>query len=409
MLSSGMVGIPDKDRRENSVNDNNKIIVMLTINKLIIGGAEQQFLELVKGLDQAHFKPIVVTLNPGGDLEPEVKNIPGVEYICLNRKGKFNFFTLFTMLRLLRKKHVDVIQPFLTPATFFTLVPAVINRTPARIITERGNKRSKPGLGYTIYLRTEDFFTRFADYVIPNSESGKSYLIKRGINPKRIRVIYNGINVQRLAPDPEKVARIRANMGVPAEGKIVGISASLTANKDHVTFLRAAKLVAKTNPQVKFAILGDGMLRPMLENLTKELGIESNVSFLGNQTEVGSYVSAFDIVCLCSAEPEGCSNSILEAMALGKPVIATNAGGNNELVTDGENGLVIPVQNPERLAEAILTYLRQPERARELGEHGRAMIASRFSLKRMVEDYEALFKEILQKNKTRSAAGKTKG
>jgi glycosyltransferase involved in cell wall biosynthesis len=382
---------------------NDRITVMLTINKMIIGGAEQQFLELVKGIDKTRFKTIVVTLNPGGDLEPEIKNIPGIEYICLDRKGKFNFFTLFTFLRLLKEKQVDVIQPFLTPATFFTLVPAVMSRTPVKIITERGNKRSKPGLGYSVYLRTEDFFTRFADCVIPNSESGKNYLIKRGINRNRIRVIYNGINTRRLAPDADKAARIKAGMGIPAGGTVVGISASLTANKDHVTFLKAAELVIQSNPQVRFAILGDGPLRPMLQNMAGESGIASNVSFLGNQTDVGSYLSTFDIVCLCSAEPEGCSNAILEAMALGKPVIATDAGGNSELVTEGKTGLIIPVRDPHRLAEAIMTCLRQPEKAREMGQQGREIIMSQFSLTRMVKDYETLFEDILKLKKNGSA------
>ncbi len=386
--------------------DKQKITVMLTINKMIIGGAEQQFLELAKGLDKSRFRLIVVTLYPGGDLEPEIKNIPNIEYICLNRKSKYNYVLLFTMLRLLRQKNVDVIQPFLTPATFFTLLPAVINRTPVKVITERGNKRSKPGLGHSFYLRIEDFFTRFTEYVVPNSESGKSYLIKRGINVDCIRVIYNGINISRLAPDPDKVARIKAAMGLPSNGIVVGISASLTANKDHATFLQAARLVSRAMPQVKFAILGDGPLGPMLKNMAGELGIESNVSFLGNQTDVGSYISMFDIACLCSAEPEGCSNSILEAMAFGKPVVATNAGGNNELIVDGETGLIVPVRNPERLAEAILTCLQQPERAREMGKRGESVIASRFSLERMVRDYEILFEEAIKLKRSRHSSKK---
>jgi glycosyltransferase involved in cell wall biosynthesis len=384
------------------VADNNKINVMLTINKMIIGGAEQQFLELVKGLDKTHFKPIVVTLQPGGDLEPEIKSLPGVEYICLNRKGKYNFVTLFTMLRLLRKKNVEIIQPFLTPATFFTLVPAVMNRTPVKIVTERGNSRAKPGFGYRIYLGIEDFFTRFADCVIPNSESGKKYLIKRGIDPAHIRVIYNGINTQRLAPDPEKAKRIRADMKLPPGGFIVGISASLTPNKDHITFLQATKLISQADPRIRFGILGDGPLAPALRDLAGELGIESKVSFLGNQTEVGSYLAAFDVICLCSAEPEGCSNAILEAMALGKPVIATDIGGNSELVRDNETGFLIPTRNPERLAGAVVTCVQQPERIREMGRRGRDLVVNRFSLRRMVQDYEKLFEDILQSKKTRS-------
>ena len=134
-----------------------RITVMLTINRMGIGGAEKQLLALIKGLDKKRFKPIVVTLHPSRALEDEAKSVPGVEYICLNRKSKYNFFTLITILRLLRNKHVDIIQPFLTPATFFTLLPAVINRTPVKIITERSNFRANPGRGYRLYLHVEDF------------------------------------------------------------------------------------------------------------------------------------------------------------------------------------------------------------------------------------------------------------
>jgi glycosyltransferase involved in cell wall biosynthesis len=375
---------------------NQKPTVMLTINKLIIGGAEQQFLELVKGLDKDRFNTIVVTLYPGGELEEEVKNIPGIEYICLNRKGRYNFLTLITIFRLLRKKRVDIIQPFLTPATFFTLLPAIINRTRMKIVTERGSMRRIISGGYSLYLRLEDMLTRFADLVIPNSKSGKDYLITRGIKAKHITVIYNGINIQRLIPEPSAIERVRNTLGLSRNTKIVGVSASLTALKDHDTFLRAAQIISGTMPQVKYFILGDGPLRQELEKLAGELGIESRVLFLGNQTEVSPYLSVFDIVCLTSNQPEGCSNAILEAMALGKPVVATRVGGNVELVEDGKTGLLVPVQNPKALADAILYILNNPEQAKEMGKQGKNRVAKNFSLERMVNDYEAIYAEAMK-------------
>ena len=375
---------------------NKKSTVMFTINKLIIGGAEQQFLELVKGLDKNRFNTIVVTLYPGGELEEEVKNIPGIEYICLNRKGKYNIFTLFTIFRLLRKNKVDIIQPFLTPATFFTLLPAVINGTRVKIVTERGSMRRIISKGYSFYLRIEDMLTRFADMVIPNSKSGKDYLITRGIKASHITVVYNGINIQRLIPNSADIKRIRDTLGLTGNTKVVGISASLTALKDHDTFLRAAQIVSGTIPKVKYFILGDGPLRQELETLARELGIESRVLFLGNQTEVSPYLSLLDVVCLSSNQPEGCSNAILEAMALGKPVVATRVGGNVELVEDGKTGLLVPIQDPKALADAILSLLNNPEQAREMGKQGKDRVAKDFSLERMVRDYEAIYEEAMK-------------
>lgn len=372
---------------------------MLTINKLIIGGAEQQFLKIVKGLDKTRFTPIVVTLYPGGELEEEVKNIPGITYICLNRKSKYNFLTLVSVYRLLRKYHVDVIQPFLSPATFFTLLPALINRIPVKIVTERGSARKIRGLGYSLYLRTEDFFTRFADLVIPNSESGKNYLIDRGISPEKIRTIYNGINVPRLIPSPGLTTRLKEELNISPDEPVVGLSASLFPLKDHATFLRAAQIISRTKTDVKYLVLGDGPLRSDLEQMTRDLGIESRVLFTGNQTEVCKYLSVFDIACLCSKEPEGCSNAILEAMALEKPVVATSVGGNVELVEDNATGFLIPAETPQALADAILTLLDNPEQARAMGERGKEKITREFNLERMIRDYETLYEKTLKKKR----------
>ena len=373
-----------------------KINVMFPVNYLGIGGAEQQLLELVKGIDKSRFKPLVVTLYPGGHLYEEIQQIPDVELISIDRKGKFDFWVLLGMLSLLRRKEVDVIQPFLTPATFFGLLPAMLAHTPVKIVTERCGVRLNTGYGYKTYQKMEDFFTRFADWAVPNSEAGRILLTERGINPDRIKVIYNGINFERLASDQTKVVQIQNQMKLSPGDKVVGITASLTPAKDHVTFLQGAKIIHQALPQTRFAILGEGPLRQNLENLTRELGMEPYVTFLGNQREVGSYVSTFDVFCLSSADHEGCSNATLEAMYLGKPVVVTDLGGNREVVVQGETGLLVPVRSPEALADGILTCLKQPDRARDMGQNARKAVLARFSLSRMVRDYEQLYEQAMQ-------------
>ncbi len=375
---------------------NHRITVMFPVNYLGFGGAEQQLLELVRGIDKKRFMPLVIPLFPGGQLEPEVRKISGAGLISVNRKGKYDFWVATRMLSLLRQKEVDVIQPFLTPATFFGLLPAVINHTPVKIVTERSGVWLNTSLGHKVYQKMEDFLTRFADWVVPNSEAGKSMLLRRGINPARIKVIYNGINLERLRPDHVKVTQIRKQMKLPPDGMVVGITASLTPAKDHATFLHCARMIHQALPQTKFAILGDGPLRPGLENMVRELGMESCVTFFGKQWDIGSYISAFDVFCLCSVDHEGCSNATLEAMALGKPVVITDVGGNREIVKHGKTGLLVPVRNPGVLADGILAFLRQPEWARDIALCARKMVLSRFSLARMVNDYERLYEQAMQ-------------
>ncbi len=375
---------------------NERITVLFPVTDLATDGAQRQLLELVKGLDKNRFRPVVLTLHPGGPLERDFKEVPDTEVISLDRKGKYDPICLFKVLAILRRKKVDVVQPFLTPATLFGLLPALLCRTPVKIVTERagpGNRNA--GLGYRLYLKVEDFLSRFADCAVPNSQAGREYLIHRGIKPSRIKVIYNGLNLDRLTTDEEGVEQVRQRLDLPPDGKVVGMMARLFPVKNHAIFLQAAALINQVIPDTRFALLGDGPLRSHLEDMSRELGLASRVTFFGEQRDVVSYLSAFDIAALTS-ETEGCSNALLEAMALGKPVVATNVGGNRELVRHGETGFLVPRGNPEALAEAIIALLQDPEAALAMGQRAKERVVTQFGLERMVHEYQSLYEETLR-------------
>lgn len=373
-----------------------KIKVLFPIGYMGIGGAEQQLLELVRGIDKELFEPIVVTLYPRGPLDNEIMSVQGASLVSVNRKGKYDFWTIYKLLKLLRQKEVDIIQPFLIPASVLGLVAAAINRTPVKILTERGSFRPKERLGFRIYQKTQDRLTPLADWVVANSAAGKSYLISRGINPDRIKVIYNGINLSRLIPEPDKVRHLREQFNLPANGMVVGMTANFQSDKDHATFIRGAKIIHNAVPQTRFALLGEGPGRSDIESLIKELGLESVVTFFGHQRDIAPYVSCFDTACLCSVRSEGCSNVILESMGMGKPMVASDIAGNRELIKNGDNGLLFLNRNPKAFAEAVLTYLKRPGWAREIGERGRQMVIARFSLEHMTHNYETLYEQTLQ-------------
>ncbi|MBU2009449.1 MAG: glycosyltransferase [Chloroflexi bacterium] len=374
------------------------IVVALFVNALAVGGAEQQLLELARGMDKSRFKPIIATLFPfsGGKLEEEAR-AAGVELVSLNRQGWFDLWAFYRAFRLLRKRRVDVVQPYLTPATLYGLVPALAAGTPVKIVTERCGLRARASWRNSLYRNIEDFLSRFADGVVPNSQAGREYVLKRGLKPERARVIYNGINLDRLVSTPDKVAQVRAQMGVPPNGKVVGIVASLSPQKDHLTFLRAARIISHDQPQTRFALLGDGQLRPLLEAEAAELGIAPLVTFCGIQRDIGSYIGSFDVAVQCSVDKEGCSNVILESMALGKPVVATEVGGNPELVEPRVSGLLVPPGDPQALARAVTSLLEDPKRCQAMGEKGRARVLANFSKEQMVADYEKLWLELLEK------------
>jgi glycosyltransferase involved in cell wall biosynthesis len=170
--------------------------------------------------------------------------------------------------------------------------------------------------------------------------------------------------------------------------------ARLFPQKRHDIFMKAAAIISQAVPDTRFAIVGDGPLRSHLETMSQELGLDGKAFFLGEQQEVGAYLSAFDVAVLTS-ETEGCSNSLLEAMALGKPVVATDVGGNQELVSHGETGLLVRSGSAESVAWAVIDLIRNPEVAKTMGNKGKEKILNQFSSEKMVHQYQALYEETL--------------
>lgn len=378
--------------------------VMIMVNQLGAGGAEQQIATLVKGIDKQQFRVLVLTLYPRGATEAVVKQVPGVELICLNRKGKYDISPAFKVWRILRGQKVDIIQPFLSPATLFGLLPALLAGTPVRVVTERCGVRNNTHFGFRALQKIEDVFGHSAQVAVANSEAGRRFLIERGYVQVKTRVIYNGLNFARLRIDPIKAEGIRAETGIKPGDPVVGINAWLWVGKDPETFLRSAHLIHQKRPEVQFALLGDGPLRSHLEDLAKELDISKQVFFFGAQKEVGTYLSLFDILVSSSIDHEGCSNSILEAQALGKPVVATDIGGNRELVESGKNGFLITPRDPLAMAKAVFDLLENPDLAFRMGKNGQNMVLDRFQSERMVTDYQDLWGQLLEEQGRRAIA-----
>jgi glycosyltransferase involved in cell wall biosynthesis len=172
--------------------------------------------------------------------------------------------------------------------------------------------------------------------------------------------------------------------------------ARMFSEKRHDTFLRAAEIINRIMPDTRFALLGDGPLRTNLESLSQELGLGEKVFFFGEQQDVIPYLSAFDIFVL-SSETEGLSLSICEAMTLGKPVVATDVGGNQELVEDGKTGFLVSVGDAAGLAEAIIRLLKDPDMVQTMGQKAREKAVRQLGLERYVNEYQSIYEETLRR------------
>jgi len=206
-------------------------------------------------------------------------------------------------------------------------------------------------------------------------------------------VIPNGIDTQ--AAPPREPAETRSSLGIAEGVPLVGMVARLAPQKGVADFMRAARVVADGLPSTQFVVVGDGPLRDEARSLCREMKLEDCVRFLGEMESARDLVAAFDLLVLPSIS-EGSPILAMEAMALGKPVVATAVGGVPEIVVDGQTGILVEPSDPEALGRAVLSLLYQAERAREMGEQGRRRAALHFDVRQMLERTKVVYADLLR-------------
>lgn len=207
------------------------------------------------------------------------------------------------------------------------------------------------------------------------------------------RVIPNGIDPERFKPDPMMRLRLRARLGLAPDDPLVGFCGRLTRQKAPELFVMAAHTVLSRCPAAMFLMLGDGPERSRLEGLVRALGLEPRFQFLGEQHDVAPWLAAFDCFVLPSRW-EGLPIALLEAMAAGVPVVASEVNGSRELIRHGETGLLVPPDHLPELIGAILSILYDPERARTYARAGQERVERAYSLSQMMEALQALYLEV---------------
>jgi glycosyltransferase involved in cell wall biosynthesis len=231
---------------------------------------------------------------------------------------------------------------------------------------------------------------RGCDRVIAVSRAIAGVLAAGGIPGDRVRVVYEG--VPDRAPQPGGREALLA-LGVPPGSPVVGNVAALTGHKDHATLLEAAAIVLRASPDARFVIVGEGPLRGELEARARESGVGGRVLFAGFRDDVDRLLPAFDVFCL-SSRLEGLGTSLLDAMAFARPIVGTAAGGIPEAVEDGVTGLVVPVRDPVKLAQALQALLGDPARRRSYGEAGRCRFLAHFTAERMTDETRRVYEEL---------------
>jgi glycosyltransferase involved in cell wall biosynthesis len=342
------------------------------------GGTERQMSELIRRLDRGRFALQVACFRrEGAWLAPvEAAGLPITAFPLGSLTSAHAARQLRAFARWCRQHQLQVLQTCDMYGNIFGLAGAALARVPVRIGSRRGivsptGKQSLLGLQRLGYAA--------AHRVVANSGAAADRLAAEGVRRKKIIVIPNGIDLEPFSGPTTAPST-----------PVVTTVANLRRGKGHDVLLRAAARVLRERPDARFQLVGDGPLRGQLEREAALLGIARAVSFLGHRRDVAEVLrgsTAFAFPSLMEAFPNG----VMEAMAAGLPVIATDVGGIPELIEHGHNGLLVPAADETALASGILRLLADPVGAAALAAAGRHTIEERYSFSRMVHEFEALY------------------
>ncbi len=366
-----------------------KINVLHLIQGLEIGGLEIMVVSLLERLDHSRYRPSICCYDSLGSLSQGLPE-KGIGVHLLRRRPGIDYFYPFKLAKYLKKSKIKILHLHNPTALFYGTLAGRIAGTPCIIYTEHGRDFSS---SFKVRI-ANSLLCKMVNRVVVVAEHGKRYLVEHeGVDERRIFKIYNGIDSQKFGRT-HSGKLIRSGLGLHDNQSIIGIVARLDPIKNHTCLIRAMKIIATRLPEAVLLIIGDGLLRTELESLTANLQLQDHIKFLGARSDIAELLSVMDVFVLSSLS-EGLSLTLIEACAAAKPIVATDVGGNPEIVKHQSNGLLVPSDQPETLAKTIAEILNDKEKARLMGEFGRKKFQEEFTLNTMVKKYEHMYESCL--------------
>lgn len=359
-------------------------------------GGEAYLLRLATTLDRRRFRLAVVVPERGPlATRLDALGVPTWEVPLTRRLVSVG--ALCRLIAVFRREHPAIVQSHGARSNVYTRLAARLVGVPIVLSTVH-NSLFDYGVGTVrrhIYVLAERLTSPLAHRIIAVSRAVAHDLVHRyGISADRVIVIQNGIDASAFAPQRPR-ASVLAELGLRPEDRLIGIVGRMTPQKGHDLLLQALHLLAPRFPRLRCLIIGDGPLEPRLKRQAQELGLTPHCIFMGARSDVADLLSVLEIAVLPSRS-EGLPFALLEAMALGKPVVATRVGGNAEAVEEGQTGLLTPPEDSDAIADALAFLLEHPDDAAQMGELGRQRVREQFSLKRMVTELERVYTIVLE-------------
>jgi glycosyltransferase involved in cell wall biosynthesis len=362
--------------------------------QMTVGGAQRVLLQLANWF---HHKGYAVTAVFIYDLDGLSSTWQG-EYpfpiINLNawQKGRFTpakalplLGGLIDLYRLMRKEKFTSVITFTHHSNLLGLPVAWLAGIRVRIATHRGRILDFPAWQERLHAWMVN--VGIATTLVAVSEPVRQQCVEEGVNPSRVMVISNGVNLPEVSP--ASIQQARRELGLAENELLVLTAGRLHGEKGHDTLVAAMPAILAVLPNVYLALAGKGTLRETLEEQADRLGVAGNVHFLGVRSDVIRLIAAAELFALPS-NSEGMPNALLEAMGLGTAIVATRVGGVPQVVEDGVNGVLVPPHDPPAMAAAIIDLLQNDEKRRRLAESGRTLVRQQYTLEKMCEQYEVL-------------------
>jgi glycosyltransferase involved in cell wall biosynthesis len=382
--------------------------IVHVIARLNVGGASLHVLQLAAAQRKRGHEVLVVagTLAPGeesmeylvDELDVPLRRLPALQRELSPRRDAE---AIREVGRVIRTQRPDVLHTHTAKAGGVGRVAALLarSRRPAVVVhTYHGHVlhgyfgRTKE----TFYRRLERALGRRTSRLVAVSPEVRDDLVALGVAPaSRFEVIPYGFDLStRVGGDGGARERIRAELGAGAETFVVGWVGRLTAIKRPLDLVRVLAALVERGADALLCVVGDGPDRQDVERLARKLGVEDRCRLVGFQTELPPWYAAFDVLCLTSAN-EGTPVAAIEALAAGKPVVATRAGGTETVVDDGVSGYLVPVGDVDALVDRLAELAANPDQRAQMGSRGAELTRERFGLERMVDDVERLYRSLL--------------
>jgi sugar transferase (PEP-CTERM/EpsH1 system associated) len=372
-------------------------LVVHVIYALGTGGLENGLVNLINRSPRDRYRHAIVCLTTSGDFAARLM-VPNVPIVSLHKRPGHDLGVYWRMWRSLRRLRPAIMHTRNLAALEMHLVGLFVPGL-RHVHGEHGRDIYDLDGSNPRYRRLRRWIAPVVDRFITVSRDLHSWLTGSvGIAGAKVRHIYNGVDHAVFSPRGEERPRVFPVGYIDEPACVVGNVGRLAEVKDQATLLRAAQTLVQARPalraRLRVVLVGDGPLAGELERLANGLGLQDLVWFAGDRSDVPALLQAMDVFVLPSLA-EGISNTVLEAMAAGLPVVATRTGGNPELVEDGLTGRLFPVGDHRALAEILIGMIDEPVAARAMGLAGRARVLERFDWQRTVDEYLAVYDQTL--------------